>query len=371
MTKKELHQRTVETVQANTNTLLEWATGTGKTMAALEAMRNVGGNWLVVLSERQHISNWYATMQKHDVLEYTRNMTIILYASLHKYENGKFKGIIFDEAHHLFTEKRLTIFKTIEFEKSILLSATMEQVDKQLYASNFGGLKTIKISLKRAIELGFLPKPEIILHKLFLDDTKKYLKYKYGKKEISVTERQYYDKLTESMEYWKKRYFRERHEWVKMRWLQAGTTRKRFLANLKTDIAKDIIKSMYDRRFICFTGSIKQAEEIGGKNIVNSKKSDNDATVDRFNSGQIDNIFATGMLKEGTNLYNIDAGIIIQLSSKLKDFIQMLGRSLRSKGVPEQHILYYADTQDEKYLNNIINEIEDYVKMEVSRRGTA
>ena len=67
-------------------------------------------------------------------------------------------------------------------------------------------------------------------------------------------------------------------------------------------------------------------------------------------------IFAVGMLTEGQNLVDIDAGIIIQLDSKERSYLQKSGRVLRSKE-PEQYIFYYKNTQDEKYLSTIIEDI--------------
>ena len=58
----------------------------------------------------------------------------------------------------------------------------------------------------------------------------------------------------------------------------------------------------------------------------------------------INNIFAVGMLQEGQNLVNIEAGIIIQLDGKERSFIQKFGRSLRAED-PVQYIFYYKNTK--------------------------
>jgi len=347
MDREKLNEKALDRISNNENVLLEWATGTGKTYAALNAIRHIGGNWLIVLSEKQHMDNWAKEITKHGMEDILMQTDFVLYASLHKYKKSIYHGIILDEAHHAMTDKRIAILKTIKRQRTVLLTATFDEFEKMRFRTEFGSLLSIKISLKRAIELGFVPKPEIHLHKLTL----------------SSSDRISYNKLTNKMNYWKNRYFHDREEWMKMRWLSHGSKRKKFLADKKTDYAKELIKNLGKRRFICFTGSINQSIEIGDINSVHSKKKGNQNVIDKFNKGEIDNIFATGMLKEGTNLNNIDVGIIIQLSSKLKDFIQMMGRSLRSKNVPEQHIIYFEGTQDEVYLNNVINEVKDYVKI--------
>lgn len=347
----------------NNNILFEWATGTGKTFAALKIIEKLGNEWLIVLAERQHIKNWFDEIEKHNMNHILERIEFVLYASIHKYKNQNFYGIVLDEAHHSFSDIRLEILKSIHSEKKILLSATFEYSLKEKFLENIGSLKTIKISLKRAIELGFIPAPKIILHKITLDDNIKNLEFEFTKnKKVKTTQQGYYDLITQSMEYWKNKYEEEGKYWIKMKWLNLGSKRKRFLAECKTNYAIEILSNIQHKRFICFTGSIKQAEQIGGKNIVNSRRKNNDEVIRQFNEGEISNIFATSMLKEGTNLNNIEAGLIIQLSSKLKDLVQMMGRTLRSKEEPEQHIIYIEGTQDEKYIKNVTNELERYVQ---------
>ena len=65
------------------------------------------------------------------------------------------------------------------------------------------------------------------------------------------------------------------------------------------------------------------------------------------------------MLREGVNLVDAD-GIIIQLNSKSRSAVQILGRSLR-KQFPVIHIFYYKDTIDEIYLKNSLPEFENFV----------
>jgi superfamily II DNA or RNA helicase len=109
---------------------------------------------------------------------------------------------------------------------------------------------------------------------------------------------------------------------------------------------------------ICFCASIEQANELGGNgNIVHSKVKDVDAIIENFQTGRIDSLYCVEMLKEGMNLNDINAGVIIQLDGTELPFIQKMGRILRSKQ-PVVHIVYYKNTRDEEYLNNILESVD-------------
>ena len=83
--------------------------------------------------------------------------------------------------------------------------------------------------------------------------------------------------------------------------------------------------------------------------------------IDDFNTKKIDNLFAVGMLQEGQNLTDIEAGVIVQLDGQERAFVQKFGRSLRATD-PIQFIFYYKDTRDTEYLENVLEGInEEYI----------
>ena len=141
-------------------------------------------------------------------------------------------------------------------------------------------------------------------------------------------------------------------------WLQWGSVRKRYLGELKTKKADELCKKLkkQKKRFICFCSSILQAEVLGKEDCIHSKKKDVSTIISEFNSGERNSIFAVGMLQEGQNLNNIQAGVIVQLDGEERGFIQKFGRSLRAED-PVQYILYYKNTRDEEYLQKALENI--------------
>lgn len=394
MTKEELQAQSVSLIKQNSRVALQWCTGLGKSKAAIDMANYLNNeklkkykkplNILLVVAEIPHKSNWGKEFNKWKIG--TDNIVVECYASLRKYRDTSWDLIIFDEAHHLSSDLRMDILPHLQAEYVILLSATLPDQIMMAISNVFGKFAVSKVSLKDAIAWGALPKPKVYLIPLALNNTDynciikeswgkeeyrvtykcKYndrweylrnkIKYSNTTLEISCTQQQKYDYLTNQFEYWKSRFLRTRQEFSKNKWLQAGSKRKRFLGESKTGAIYPLLQKLKNKRFICFCTSIEQAELLGSRNAIHSKKDNSLSIINRFNTKRIDNLFAVGMLQEGQNLTDIEAGIIVQLDGQERAFIQKFGRSLRATD-PVQFIFYYKNTQDEKYLKNVLEGI--------------
>ena len=393
MNKDNLDLLAEELILNNKNILLQWATGCGKTKQAIKAIdlldKDKHNCVLIVVAEIAHKKNWIEEFNKWNKQLLTNinyEISIICYDSLHHFKNQHFDLIIFDESHHIGTDIRLDILKTIFADKFIFLSATMN--DALIYDLSLivGEIKVSKISLQQAIDWGLIPEPKIILVPLTLDNTicnqtieeirgkKDKLvtinctvseKWKYIKDKkkypnlrllISCTERQKYNDLEVKMDYYRRLFYARKSESIKNKMLQYGTLRKSFLGSLKYNKAKEVISTFGQSRFICFCADIEQANKLGGNNSINYKTENTQQIIDKFNNKEINSLFVVGMLKEGQNLCDIEKGLIVQLDGKILPFIQKTGRVLRAEN-PEVYILYFAGTQDEVYLRRALSEI--------------
>lgn len=399
MTREELQIQSLSLIKRNNRVALQWCTGLGKSKMAIDMANYLADkefeeyeeplNVLLVVVEIAHKSNWKIEFDRWGLK--TDNVVMECYDSLKKYRNTHWDLIIFDEAHHLGSDLRMDVLTELHASNIILLSATLPDQVMQAVTGVFGEFATSKVTLKEAIEWGILPKPKVYLIPLTLDSTypnctiieewgKKekrvtykcrfherweYLrnknKYPNVTLEISCTQQQKYDYLSDQFEYWRSQFFRTRQEFVKNKWLQVGSKRKRFLGESKTQAVRLLLHKIQDKRFICFCTSIEQAELLGGRNAIHSKKDNSLSIIDDFNTKKIDNLFAVGMLQEGQNLTDIEAGVIVQLDGQERAFIQKFGRSLRATD-PIQFIFYYRDTRDIEYLENVFEGIdEEYI----------
>lgn len=388
--KDKIQDISVDLSQSYPTLLLSFATGVGKSLAAIKIIeKNKTKKWYILCKEINHINNWIDEFKKHDKSYLLDNIEIFCYDSLHKYLDTE-ANLILDEGHGI-TELRLSQIKTIRAHQIIILSATVTQDKKDLLKQITGNLKEYHISISEAIEKGILPSPKVYLIDVFLDNKiinheniiykglkkerdiiycnyedriKVFNKYKSVELHINCTAKQKYDMLTQEVEYNKKQHFKLQAKWTEFKWLNSGLKRKVFLAEYKTDMAKRILNYLEDKRLVCFTGSIPQCEDLGGKYVVHSKHKDkkyNQKLIDQFNSEKIDKLFAVNMLREGMNLTNIEAGVIVQLDNQKLSFVQMLGRVFRSL-LPECFVLVVRNTQDEVYLDTVLDGFNtDYI----------
>ena len=392
MTRDEINKKSIKLATNNKIVALEFATGVGKSKIALDIINTLFitnvPSILLVVAELAHFDNWKNEANKWGYDKLWNTITCVTYASLKKHKELKYDIIILDEAHHIGSDLRLDVIDNIQFDKMLLLSATLGGYLKQYMSNMFNTqIKSYEITLQQAIDWGILPKPKIYLIPLTLNTTnvsekiieewgkaplrKRYKctyqerwEYIKNKKkypnvilEISCTPYQKYIYLTEKFEYFKKFYFRNRNEAVKNKWLQLGSQRKRFMGELKTPIVKKFLKHVTNSRYICFCGSIEQADILGKNNSIHSKKDNSAEIIDKFNNKEINNLFAVGMLQEGQNLNDIEVGIIVQLDGQERSFIQKFGRSLRAED-PTQYIFYYKNTRDTEYLQNALEGID-------------
>jgi len=334
--KDKIQDNAVKLSESYPSLLLSFATGVGKSLAAIKIIeRNSEEDWYILCKETNHIGNWLKEFITHNKEHLLNKVKIFCYDSLHKYIGTK-ANLVLDEGHAI-TELRLKQIKQINANKVVILSATVEEDKKFLLQQITGSLKEYHISIGDAIAKGLLPAPKVYIVDI----------------ELNQEQRLAYNKLSNSVDYFKLKYLQTREQGYEFKWLNTALKRKQFLSNCKTAKAKELLQELKSKRLVCFTGSIQQCIDLGGKYVVHSKNKDRADIIRRFNNQSIDKLFAVNMLREAMNLTNIEAGMIVQLDNKKLSFIQMLGRVFRAD-LPECYVLVVKNTQDEKYLETVL-----------------
>jgi superfamily II DNA or RNA helicase len=387
MTKKEESR---QLIKSNTEKLFNdlpsilmlLATGVGKSFLSINLQSKLDNpKTFVVVAEIAHIQNWKDEYIKHGYEYLLEKTEIFCYASLKKYANKSCDLLILDEAHHISNDREY-ILSTIKANYVIGLSATMDNNDKEVFSRVAGKFHTYEISMEEAIEMELLPKPKVYLIPLQLDNSKKseiiefkrgrnineihcdYLQrnaYIYAKNKyptlnliIHCTQLEKYNYI--DAEYNKAAMYK------RTGWLRYGGIRKKYLSDCKTNKIKELCQVLEsdNKRFICFCGSIEQAELIGSNNCIHSKKEVKNV-INKFQLKQINSLYAIKMMTEGVNLTDIEVAIIGQLDGTERPFVQRSGRGLRAE-FPEIYVLYFKNTKDEDYLQNVINTIsQEYI----------
>lgn len=401
--KNKIQKTSVDLSKNHRFLCLEWSTGVGKSLAAIKIIENQykDNNNIkvyIICKENNHKKNWIEEFKKHKKDYLLKNVSIVLYTSMHK-EDESADLLIMDECHAL-TGKRIEKLRQVLSKKTrvVFLSATIPKEKKVLMNSFCRPIKYFPLPLNEAFKLGLLPEPRLFIHHVDLKESKElynlklrksksfdengkekfvYCDYldrrealKNTKKNIGVIARcnqiEFYFGISDLMDY----YVSIAEDYDKPMGLRIGcrnkylnlaSQRKSFLSKVKGEYVKDLVMDFRKnhKRFICFTGSVEQARKIGSVSAIHSKnrKEKNQSIIDCFNRKECSELFAVKMLRESVNLTDIEKGVITQLDSTIGSFYQMLGRALRHD-FPEMHIFVIKDTQDEKYLDNSLKDFD-------------
>jgi superfamily II DNA or RNA helicase len=395
--REKIQNKALKLSQDNKSIVLEWATGAGKTFASVKIIddiikSNPNAKGYLLCKESTHKKNWLDDIKLHKMEHVLKNVETVLYASSKKLQ-AKADFIILDECHAITDMRAAHIQRLIGPEtRLIFLSATIPDDKKKLISLlSKRKVEYYKISLMDAIKLGLLPKPKVIVHSIDLldDDNRVYefsmnkgLKpksviktvvyadrwkifnqYEHIRMNVLCNQQEYYNYLNEQLAYVHgKKLVASYMERIQLanKFMNLASTRKKFIASVKTAKAREILDSFGSLRHVCFAGSIEQSLELGGGSSVNSNnhKKVNQELIDGFNSKMYSMLYAVNMLREGLNLTEIEKGLIIQLDSTIGSYFQMLGRMLRHK-FPEVHLIKLNNSQDVKYFERALVDFDE------------
>ena len=358
--------------------ILSICTGFGKSKIALNSV--VGNNILIIHKQNAHKMSWEDEIVKWG---FSYNVTYSTYNSLYKLEGQYFDTIIADEIHGGTTDIRLYSLQRIKWDKLICLSATIpDEKMKMLYS--LGKPVIVNLPINKSIMWGITPIPKIKAISYFLNNTnrnQKYIKsndktrkdliipyqdrYKYFSDKnhniiISCTEQEYHELLIQDIEYWKQRFFKEKLEYQKNKWLRLTLNRKIWLNHLKTNVAKQLISKLKNKRIIVFTTDIKQCEELGKnkEGIIHSKNNKSLSLIKEFNEGKINHLYSVNMIVESVNLVDLDCAVMVNLDASTILITQKLGRSFRSVE-PEVYVIKIPYTRDSEFFDKMKEELDD------------
>lgn len=391
MTREEILQEILSI--PNRNKLLELSTGVGKSKLALELINQINplGKILIVIPRLVLIQNWKDEFIKWHYEKYLSQVEFVTYVSLPKIAEDCrvnrtcYTAVIYDEGHHI-SERCQQAIPYINSNYNILLSATIKRTLEPILKKLFSNLFIYKISLKDAIDNEILPEPRIVLIPLQLETTRltelleinpkkpvqktitynqwlkgkwQYLRgnYNYGVK-VQCTQQQKYKEMCDYMDSCTKKLQNNMVVGVgRIKVEQArkrkGLERLQWLAEIKSDFVKQLLKQLKDYRTLTFCYNIKQTRNLG-KYCINSKdKKKSDEYLDLFNNKKIKHITSVDMLNEGMNLEDCRCGIFVVYNSSDTKRIQKVGRLLRHKK-PIIYLPYYVDTKEDQIVQQMI-----------------
>lgn len=379
MNRDELAVRAIKAISENRFLIAELATGTGKSKIAIDCINRIcdtvykyegdTASCLIVVPKKTNILSWREELDKWGVR--TDRIELCCYASMKKYTKLPFDIIVFDECHHLCTEKKYEELKDMSMRKAIFLSASLPKnlKDALLYMER----KTcvMRMALTDAIENNILPEPRIFLIPMDLDNTSatermminessknvpveidynKIWTYRKNKlkAQVRLTKRQFINEMDSKIEFYKRKIKAGAGIMAKNRMLKLCTERLKTLSEYKNDDLERLLGKIHGRTII-MCSSIAQAEKLCG-NSIHTKNTDSVKVLERFNSGEIDTISACNMLNEGVNPKECRNLVFANINSSDILQVQRMGRALRHPD-PVVFIPYYRLTREEEIVD--------------------
>lgn len=399
MNRKDVLDSSISALKISNFVLLELPTGYGKSKLSIDLTNYLlSSQWykdkkeiniLILVAKRVHKQTWKDEIEKWGGIHHPNPQVKIricmeCYESLKNHCNEKWDIVLGDECHHLGSELRLDLFKTVSFGYFIGLSATIPQKLKMLFKYRYHS-EVVSCDIVEAIEDEILPEPQILLFPLLLDNRnptetweffpkapgpiihaeyKDIRKYKFNKRIhsiISMTQKQKCIEFDNLIDYFKRETKKSHNPIMERSWLYQAGKRLEFLANCKLGIVNDILMKLAKERTITFCKTIEQAEVLG-KNCIHSQNKKADDIYEKFNKKKINHITAVNILNENANLVDCKYAVFCNLSSSERIYLQRIGRSLRHKS-PVIILPYFQGTREQKLVEKMTEGFnKDYIK---------
>lgn len=380
MTREDYTQEILELSDSHKYLMLNLPTGMGKSKVAIDIIKRhtkdklMGCNVLIVVPKNVLKDNWKEELIKWEFPELI-NVQFTTYISYPKYAETYWDFIIFDEGHH-YTENCADATDLFHYDRVLVLSATIEKEPKWRLKSSFRGIYEYKVSAREAIDNEILPDPKVLmipmtLNNLNVDQTivirKSYkgtpvelsyqnrrARFNYPRKKVIIhcTQQQYYNFITEDIEYKKRDYVMTQVDFKRNLWLHTCKERLDWLAVQKEDYVVNLLKLIDNYRTLTFCTSIAQTKKFGEHPINSENKKESLQNLADFNDGKINHITAAAILNEGMNLKNCQIGIYANIGSSKVVELQRLGRLLRHEN-PLIIIPYFVGTREEELVNEM------------------
>ena len=354
MNKREQIQQDALTVALNNKKCgLGISMGVGKTLIGLKYIDSLQANnmgklrVLVVAPKLSIFDSW-----KNDAIKFSidvENVEFTTYLSLNKFNPQEFDIVVLDECHSLL-DSHLNFLG--HYTGRILgLTGTpprYAQSEKGVMVNQFCPIK-FKYITDDAVDDDILNDYRIIVHRMSLSTKNTLL--------VQLKNNQFYTSELKNYQYWTGRIMDAQ---TKKQEQIASIMRMRALMEFKTkeDYTKNLIKDI-DQKCIVFCNTQEQADRIC-EHSVHSKNPDADENLQMFKDGDIEKLSCVMQLNEGVNIPELGAGVIMHAYGNERKSNQRIGRLLRLN--PDEmatvHILCYADTVDERWVNEALKDLD-------------
>jgi len=329
--------------------------GVGKTLLGLKHMAKFyhdNARYLIVAPKKKIFTSWKDDAVKfgHELI--MEQVEFVTYLSLNKMDFD-FDVVYLDECHSLKNSHKEWLLAFLEQGGKILgLTGTYPvymNTEKGKMCKYFCP-KVYEYSTDDAVEDDILNDYRIYIHQLYLD----------GAPTIEVENKNGPNFMTsevKSYNYWDQRVYganspqqQQITRIQRMKALMSFPSKERYAAKLLSKATK---------KTLIFANTQDQADRLC-KHTVHSKNKQSDENLQLFKDGDILTLAAVEQISEGTNIPNLETGIICHAYANNKKAAQKIGRFLRLN--PDQtatiHILCYINSVDKDWVTSALAHLD-------------
>lgn len=355
--------------------VLEWATGTGKTRAAITLIqsfykRNPQIVVLIGVPTEVLKEQWNRELAKNQLFSVCK---VEIFNSIIK-QQYQVDLLVVDECHLSASPTFLNIYACVEYKYLLGLTATWERLDgSEKYLEQFMTVCDT-ISLQEALQNNWISAYR--KYKVLLDvDMTEYWEYNTKFQQLFA----YFGhdfklimslvKAPKKVKIWAQKagknegaargYLAQFMKYLRLRKMFVMTHPKKF------EIANRILDSRRDKKCILFTATVKDAELFKSRALVlhsQKKKKENKIILETFNQLNIANIVSPKALDAGVDVRGLSVGIALTCNSSQVTDTQRVGRVCRfeENKTAEFFTLVIKNSIEETWFNNA-NKNQSYI----------
>ena len=326
-------------------------TGAGKTMIAIKAIIDINSSTLIIVPTLNLMEQWFRSI-KNILADKTlvgmlgggyddiRMITVTTYDSAYlksSFLGNKFRFLIFDEVHHLASEKYYSIGEHFISPYRLGLTATIEREDgRHAIIFRLIGNITYKKDFYELAEKNYLANFRLKKRTISMlpDEVALYNNKINQYRKILRECRIFYPIKLERLIILSS----NNNELRKALLLRKEAQETALNSKAKIMELEKILREYgNERKIIIFTIHTKLAYTISDRFLIpvithKTKNEERNEILDGFKKGRYRIITTTKVLDEGTDIPEANTGIILSGTGSKREFVQRLGRLLRPKG---------------------------------------
>lgn len=352
----EIQKEALEAVLPYARAGLHVSMGVGKTYIGLQYISTLhkGGKILVVAPKVSIFESWKIDAGKFNLTHLLDDIIFTTYISLTKHYPGDYEILILDEAHNAKSSHAL--FLDMFSGRILGLTGTPPKYkfsEKGIIMNNFYPIR-FSYTVTDAVDEQILNDYRIIVHKVSLGTSNTVLAGNKAK-QFYTSETKNYEWLNKSIS------SAQSQKDIFIRRIMLLNALKQFETKVNF-VSYVLAKIPYDDKCIVFANTTDQADRICTYSYHSKNtKVANQEVLDNFSKGEIRRIAAVEQLSEGINIPNLKHIVIMHSYGNEKKASQKIGRALRlnKDEVATIHVLCYADTVDELWVESSLEEFDE------------